>query len=417
MATSQPPAAAQPPPVFYSISINQTKDRATCATKDGYTVFRSPTLDVETTERRVLTSDPGPGGVVRLACRLDSSNIFAVVGTRRSGKFTENCMVMWDDRMSRSPCTVEYAAPIVGLRMAHNRILIATKNCVGMHRIEQQHLSSEMRKNTWDNPYGACDLVYVSNGSGDDDERRSVAAFPSPTRGEVIICSRPDRPEQQDVARGGKSSSSSSSSSSKAPPRSVKQTYDIRVPAHKSDIRVIALSPRGNLVATCSKKGTVVRLFETLEGKCIRQFRVTFDAQNTHIYDMQFSVDGTFLVVSTSHAGGSVHVFATPTEPKSTMLGWATSFVTDYFNEDGAVESVYLETCKVGPFVCWLDSDNQAMNVVSFSGKSMKVYPKTPLATTVASQKAPGGTSAVSPPATPKPAESKAVPVPPPRGN
>ena len=47
----------------------------------------------------------------------------------------------------------------------------------------------------------------------------------------------------------------------------------IKIDAHKSEITFIKLSHTGNLLATSSQKGTLLRLYHTLTGELVKELR------------------------------------------------------------------------------------------------------------------------------------------------
>lgn len=75
--------------------------------------------------------------------------------------------------------------------------------------------------------------------------------------------------------------------------------------AHKSALAALCLSKDGNLLATASDKGTIVRVFEVHSGTKLFQFRR--GSYPTRIYSLSFSENNQFLVATSS--SGTVHVF------------------------------------------------------------------------------------------------------------
>lgn len=105
-----------------------------------------------------------------------------------------------------------------------------------------------------------------------------------------IICSS--------SSSSGISSSSSSKGGSDYIPTNI-------IKAHKNPIQLIKLSPHGKYVATCSTKGTIVRVFSTINGLLINEYRRGLDSAT--IYNMKFSQDDRFLCVISNKQ--TLHVF------------------------------------------------------------------------------------------------------------
>ncbi|KAI7979167.1 Autophagy-related protein 18a [Camellia lanceoleosa] len=72
--------------------------------------------------------------------------------------------------------------------------------------------------------------------------------------------------------------------------------------AHDSRIACFALTPDGHLLATCSTKGTLVRIFNTFDGSLLQE-----GADRAEIYNLAFSSTAQWLAVSSDK--GTVHVF------------------------------------------------------------------------------------------------------------
>jgi WD40 repeat protein len=68
--------------------------------------------------------------------------------------------------------------------------------------------------------------------------------------------------------------------------------------AHKNPISAIGLSVSGLRVATASTKGTLLRVFDTVSGKLIREVRMSFTCQQ--VTSLEFSPDDQVIGVGTS---------------------------------------------------------------------------------------------------------------------
>ncbi|CCH60987.1 hypothetical protein TBLA_0D04920 [Henningerozyma blattae CBS 6284] len=77
------------------------------------------------------------------------------------------------------------------------------------------------------------------------------------------------------------------------------------IEAHKGEIAALTLSNDGKLLATASKKGTIIRVFSTDSGSKLYQFRR--GTYPTQIYSISFSHDNKFISVTCSSK--TVHIF------------------------------------------------------------------------------------------------------------
>jgi len=77
------------------------------------------------------------------------------------------------------------------------------------------------------------------------------------------------------------------------------------IQAHQAPISYIALNQDGNLMATSSEKGTIIRIFSIPDGKKLYQFRR--GSMPARIYFMSFNAASTLLCVSS--ATETIHIF------------------------------------------------------------------------------------------------------------
>ena len=76
--------------------------------------------------------------------------------------------------------------------------------------------------------------------------------------------------------------------------------------AHNSALAALAFNTDGNLLATASEKGTVIRVYNINDGARMFEFRRGMK-RNATIYSISFSMDSDFLAVSSNTE--TIHVF------------------------------------------------------------------------------------------------------------
>src|ERR1700721_1763349 len=77
------------------------------------------------------------------------------------------------------------------------------------------------------------------------------------------------------------------------------------IPAHKTPIALLSLSPKGDILATASDKGTVIRVFSVPSGNKLYQFRR--GSYPAHITSLTFNHNGEYLAVGSDTE--TVHIF------------------------------------------------------------------------------------------------------------
>ena len=115
------------------------------------------------------------------------------------------------------------------------------------------------------------------------------------------------------------------------------------IPAHQSSIRAVAINSVGNMIATASSKGTVVKVFDLPSGNTLHVLRRGFT--NTEICNLTFSSCGRWLYTT----GRTVHVFdlskTTLIFPHYSVydLNLEKMAVGSFFTENGQFCIVYAE--------------------------------------------------------------------------
>ncbi|KAL0413028.1 UNVERIFIED_CONTAM: Autophagy-related protein 18a [Sesamum radiatum] len=85
------------------------------------------------------------------------------------------------------------------------------------------------------------------------------------------------------------------------------------IKAHDSDVACVALSNEGRLLATASTKGTLVRVFDTWDGRLLPE--LTISSEIAEIHSLCFSSDAEWMAVSSNK--GTIHVFRLNRGPRS----------------------------------------------------------------------------------------------------
>jgi WD repeat-containing protein 45 len=118
------------------------------------------------------------------------------------------------------------------------------------------------------------------------------------------------------------------------------------IAAHQSPVNAIAVSPCGTFIATASKTGTLVRIFDRA-GHTIHELRR--GAENADIYSLAFAADASKIVCVSDSS--TVHLFALTSPNRSSVLMPFSSYIPKYFSSDWSIASVTLPTaarCVLG---------------------------------------------------------------------
>uniref|UniRef100_A0A9J8CWF2 WD repeat domain 45 n=1 Tax=Cyprinus carpio carpio TaxID=630221 RepID=A0A9J8CWF2_CYPCA len=230
-----------------SLQFNQDQSCFCCAMETGVRIYNVEPL----MEKGHL--DHEQVGSIALCSMLHRSNLLAVVGGGVNPKFSEISVLIWDDaREVRDPkdklvLEFTFTKPVLAVRMRHDKIIIVLKNRIYVYSFP-------------DNP---------------------VKMFEFDTR---------DNPKGTDL-------SNTKPGTSSAP---------FTINAHQSEIACLALNQSGSVVASASRKGTLIRLFDTTTRDKLVELRRGTDPAT--LYCINFSHDSSFLCASSDK--GTVHIFA-----------------------------------------------------------------------------------------------------------
>ncbi|KAK4382854.1 Autophagy-related protein 18a [Sesamum angolense] len=220
-------------------------------------------------------SKNGQGGGVGVVQRIAATNKFAVVGGGSAKNSARDTIVIWDNLVGQFTGELYFGSEVKSVRLRWDRIVAVTMHSVSVYDQKDLELLHEIE--TGPNPKGLCEI--------------------SPWGRMVLVCLGSDKGEVRvEVEHYGLSTS-----------RLIK--------AHNSDVACVALSNDGRLLATASTKGTLVRVFDTSDGRLLQELRR--GSEEAEIHSLCFSSDAEWLAVSSNK--GTIHVFSLDTGSGSSV--------------------------------------------------------------------------------------------------
>ncbi|KAI4310952.1 hypothetical protein MLD38_035894 [Melastoma candidum] len=200
------------------------------------------------------------GGGVRHVAMLFRSNILAVVFGG-----TPNKVMIWDEHQGGFIGELSFRSDVKSVKLRRDRIVVIVLQKVFVYNFADLRLLNQIE--TLANPRGLCEL---SQGSGEM----------------VMVCLGTQKGQIR-IENSG----------------SAKRTRFVN--AHDSRVVCLGLSTDGRFCATASGKGTLVRVFNTLDGSLLQEVRRGADRADIH--SLAFSSTSQWLAVSSDK--GTVHVF------------------------------------------------------------------------------------------------------------
>ncbi|PSR87259.1 WD40-repeat-containing domain protein [Coniella lustricola] len=238
-----------------SVTFNEDKSCFAIGLETGFMVLR--------TEQGTSMLKKELAGGIGLAQMMGVSNIIALVGGGRRPKFTTHKVILWDEAKQKASTEINAVSSIRAVKLAMGKVVIALQHSVRIFKVRSGELL--MAYETADNLGG---LVCLS---------QKHIAFPGRTPGQIQIV---------ELTTGNVSI----------------------IPAHDTPLRALAFSSDGQLLASASDKGTIIRVYSTHNCAMVCEVRRGMDQAT--IYDLCFSPSGT-LLASTSDKG-TLHIFDIP---------------------------------------------------------------------------------------------------------
>ncbi|KAG8040441.1 hypothetical protein G9C98_002437 [Cotesia typhae] len=241
---------------------NQDQGCFACGMENGYRVYNCDPLKEK--ERHDFEGDGGLGYVEMLF----RCNYLAIIGGGNKPVYQTNRVVIWDDIKKLPAITLEFNAPVKGVKLRRDRIVAILEGVIKVFTFTQNPQQLHVFE-TNPNPRGLCVLCPNSD--------NSLLAFP----------------------------------------------------AHETPLSCIALNLQGTRLATASEKGTLIRVFDTQTGTMINELRR--GANHANIYCINFNHDSTWLCVASDHGTVHVFAVEDQKLNRQSSLASAT-FLPKYFS-------------------------------------------------------------------------------------
>ena len=245
----------QNPKILY-ITFNQDSSCFAIGTETGFSIYKSYPLN-----QRYTKNMNGGIGIIEM---MNRSNILALVGGGDNPKFAVNKVIIWDDYQEKIISEIRCISKIKSIRVKRDRLfIVCTQKIYIFSFLPLENIENIQ---TIENPKG---IVAISA-----EPNTSILAYLNKPLGSVTL-------------------------------KDVDTSKDITIHAHTNMIGYMTFNSNGTLLATCSEKGTLIRIFNATNGDKIQELRR--GTENAEIYCLAFDLTGTFLVCSSDRK--TVHIF------------------------------------------------------------------------------------------------------------
>ncbi|KAL0387453.1 UNVERIFIED_CONTAM: Autophagy-related protein 18a [Sesamum radiatum] len=249
---------ATPPLSILHLSFIPDSGSFSVVTTHGFMIFNTDPF-VQTI--RQYFSKNYQGGVVGLVQKIIDTNDFAVVGGGVGPGLSRNKIAFWNDYLRQFTKEIDFRSEVKSVRVRRDRVVAVMMQKVFVYDHKKMQLLHEIE--TGPNPKGLCEV--------------SLSGWM------VLVCLGSDKGEVR------------------------VQHYGLRwcrlIKAHDSDVACVALSNNGRLLATASTEDTLVRVFDTWDGRLLQELR-----DRAEIHNLRFSSNAEWLAISSNK--GTIHVFS-----------------------------------------------------------------------------------------------------------
>ncbi|RKF61926.1 SVP1-like protein 2 [Erysiphe neolycopersici] len=250
-------------PSALSVAFNQDASCFSVGQESGFSVFDSDPC------RARVSRDFGAG--ISVVQMVGKSNFIGMVGGGKHPKFSQSKVIVWDDAKRKVVLQIPTPTIALGVRISKTHIVIILQNSVRAYKFKTP-LKIWHAFETTDNFLGLCCLD------------SNTLAFPGRTPGQVQLVN---------LTTGSVSI----------------------IPAHGSSLRALVLSQNGQILATASETGTLIRVFAT--HNCARIVELRRGVDPAVIFSLAISPSGLLLAATSDKS--TLHIFDIPNFYKSPL--------------------------------------------------------------------------------------------------
>ncbi|CAN0914184.1 Autophagy-related protein 18a, partial [Linum grandiflorum] len=260
-AVDQPASSGQTPPAYH-LSFNQDYSCFVAGLDSGFRIYNTDPF--KPLFRRETIESPSRGGI-GIVAMLFRCNVLCFVGGGPEPVYPPNKVMIWDDHQSRCFGELSFRSEVKNVKIRRDRIVVVLLQKIFVYNFADLRLLHQIE--TAMNSKGLCEVSHTSS--------LMVLACPGLQKGQIRV-----------------------------------ENYGSKltkfVMAHDSRLACMSMTQDGRLLATASSKGTLLRVFNTLDGSLLQEVRR--GADRAEIYSLAFSSDAHWLGVSSDK--GTIHVFS-----------------------------------------------------------------------------------------------------------
>ena len=310
-------------------SFNQDSSCFCIGTEKGFIIYKASPLN----DYYIRDLNGGVG----LIAMFNNSNLVGIVGGGKRPYSALNKLVIWNDATSKPILEITVDFKIKNIKVKNSLIAIIGKKTIKIYYYNSlEDIMNYIDIDTITTPESKNGIFTMNI-----DPKKNIIAYLTKNIGEIMIKTyyrKKNSDDENDYKIVSKTQS---------------------IPAHQSEVTVMTLDPKGDTLASVSQKGSLIRLFDTSTGACLKGLRRGNDS--AEIYSINFDKTSQYVLITSNK--GTVHIFNIG---KSKLVKNPKSFLSSlapYLN----LQNTYLDNewsfaqyhtkCKIN-------------NIANFSGKN-----------------------------------------------
>ena len=313
---------------IHFINFNQDKSCFCVGTDEGYDIYSTEPF------KKIISKKIGKIGVSYITM-LFRTNILAFILKNTHNEDKNECnLIIWDDSNDKKIGEIEFNERIKTVLLRKDFIIVSLKNYIYIYNLKSLKIFKKIK--TVFNPRG---LVSCTN-----DE--FFLAYLSKYSDKTLCIENISEP----------------------------QNKIIKIDAHLSTITNFKFSETGNLIATSSEKGTIIRIYHTLTGELVKELRR--GSEQISIDWIEFSNSDEMILCRSKK--GTIHLFNTgfrkilsnKKNKKFSMINVFKNFLPKYFNSEWSFAHFHFPNKRT---ISIFTKDLKHIIVIDFQGMFYKI--------------------------------------------
>ena len=230
-------------------------------------------------------------GGIGLITMFNNSNLIGLVGGGKRPFSSLNKFVIWNDATSKVVLEITVDFKIKNIKVKNSLIALVGKKKIRIYTYKSLEEIMDYKEidviSTSENKNG----IFTIN----LDPTNHIIAYLSKNIGEIIIKTYTKIKNKEDDFEISDNTKSNSNFTIK------------KIGAHQTEITCMSLNHKGDIIASCSQKGSIIRLYCTTTGSLLKELRRGTDS--AEIYSLNFDKTSQYILCSSSK--GTVHIFNT----------------------------------------------------------------------------------------------------------